>query len=125
MQRQKKVFYCLNIAFLEKQCYFVVYKQFVCKRKAYFFVFAPFGIAKSGIKFLASRALFLACFLPCTSRSRGKHSRRLVCLRSHVLRAYCNFESKQTISSTLFGRRSNNEFPSIYLLKRLKCPFKR
>ena len=32
IQRQKKVFYCLNIAFLEKYCYFVVYKQFICKR---------------------------------------------------------------------------------------------
>ena len=50
-------------------------------------------------------ALFLACFLPCTSRSRGKYLRRLVCLRSHELRAYCNFESKRAISITLFGRR--------------------
>ena len=50
-------------------------------------------------------ALFLACFLPCTSRSRGKCLRRLACLRSHVLRAYCNFESKRAISITLFGRR--------------------
>ena len=66
---------------------------------------------------LAERALFLACFLPCTSRSRGKHSRRLVYLRSHVLHAYCNFESKQTISSTLFGRRPNNEFPSLITKK--------
>ena len=32
----------------------------------------------------------------------------LACLRSHVLRAYYNFESKQAISITLFGRRSNN-----------------
>ena len=32
----------------------------------------------------------------------------LVCLRSHVLRAYCNFESKQANSITLFGRRPNN-----------------
>ena len=31
-------------------------------------------------------------------------SRRLACLRSHVLRAYCNFESKQAI----FRRRPNN-----------------
>ena len=23
---------CLNIAFLEKYCYFAVYKQFICKR---------------------------------------------------------------------------------------------
>ena len=74
-------------------------------------------LCKSGIKFPASRALFLACFLPCTSCSRGRHSRRLACLLSHVLRAYCNFESKQTISSTLFGRRPNNEFPSIFTKK--------
>ena len=39
-------------------------------------------------------ALFLACFLPCTSRSRGKYLRRMASLRSHVLRAI-----------TLFGRR--------------------
>ena len=32
MQNRKKVFYCLNIAFLEKYCYFAVYKQFICKR---------------------------------------------------------------------------------------------
>ena len=31
------------------------------------------------------------------------HSRRLACIRSHVLRAYCNFESKQANSITLFG----------------------
>ena len=28
----KKFSSCLNIAFLEKYCYFVVYKQFICKR---------------------------------------------------------------------------------------------
>ena len=33
----------------------------------------------------------------------------LACLRSHVLRAYCNFESKQANSITLFGRRPNNK----------------
>ena len=32
----------------------------------------------------------------------------LACLRPHVLRAYFNFESKQAISVTLFGRRPNN-----------------
>ena len=32
----------------------------------------------------------------------------LTCLRLHVLRACCNFESKQAISITLFGRRPNN-----------------
>ena len=33
----------------------------------------------------------------------------LACLRSHVLRAFCNFESKQTNSITLFGRRPNKK----------------
>ena len=36
---------------------------------------------------------FPACFLPYTSRSR-----RLACLSSQVLRANCNFDSKQAIS---------------------------
>ena len=54
-------------------------------------------------------AFFPVCFLPCTSCSRGGDSRRLVCLRSHVLRAYCNFESKQAISINLFGRRPNTK----------------
>ena len=31
----------------------------------------------------------------------------LACLRSHVLRAYCNFESKQANSITLFERHPN------------------
>ena len=31
------------------------------------------------------------------------------CLHSHVLRTCCNFESKQAISITLFGRRTNNK----------------
>ena len=50
----------------------------------------------------------------CRDKSRGRHSTRvarlvyLACLRSHVLRAYYNFESKQAISITLFGRRPNN-----------------
>ena len=36
----------------------------------------------------------------------------LACLLSHVLRAYCSFESKQAISISLFGRRPNNNvFP--------------
>ena len=33
----------------------------------------------------------------------------LASLSSHVLSAYCNFESKQAISITLFGRRPNNK----------------
>ena len=57
---------------------------------------------------------FTACFLPCTSRSRGRYSRRLACLRSHVLRAYGNFESKRAISITLFGLSPNkNTFVNI------------
>ena len=43
----------------------------------------------------------------CSDTSRGRQSRCLA-LRSHELRAYCNFESKQAISITLFGRRLNN-----------------
>ena len=31
-KHRKKVFYCLNIAFLQKYCYFAAYKQFICKR---------------------------------------------------------------------------------------------
>ena len=47
----------------------------------------------------AVETFFPACFLPYTSRSR-----HFFCLSSHVLRAYCNFDSKQSISITLFGR---------------------
>ena len=36
----------------------------------------------------------------------------LACLRSHALRAYCNFESKQAISITLFRRRPNKTLPN-------------
>ena len=32
----------------------------------------------------------------------------LPCLRSHVLRAYCTFASKQAVSIALFGQRPNN-----------------
>ena len=54
-------------------------------------------------KYPAGRAFFPTSFFPCTSRFRGRHSRRLACLlmaclRSYVLRAYCKFESKQAIS---------------------------
>ena len=31
----------------------------------------------------------------CCDTARRRHSRRLACLCSHVLRAYCNFELKQ------------------------------
>ena len=33
----------------------------------------------------------------------------LTCVHSHVLRAYCNFESKQLNTITLFGRHPNNK----------------
>ena len=54
--------------------------------------------------------------------SRGRHSGRiawlvyLACLRSHVLCAYCNFESKQAISITLFGRRPNRVIEELAFL---------
>ena len=38
-------------------------------------------------------------------------------LRSHVLRAYCNFESKQANSITLYGRRPNNKFVQVSIWK--------
>ena len=53
--------------------------------------------------FPVGRAFFPVCFLSCM-----RHSRHLACLHSHVLRAYCNFESTQAISITLFGWRANN-----------------
>ena len=59
----------------------------------------------------------------CRATSRSRHSHRLVCLlgflRSHVLRAHCNFESKQAISITLFGPRTNKNLLS-YLWKSLR-----
>ena len=45
----------------------------------------------------------------CVVTERGRHSRCLACLRLHVLRAYCNFESKQASSITLSGPRPNNK----------------
>ena len=46
----------------------------------------------------------------------------LACLRSFILRANCNFESKQAISSTLFGRHPNNNY-NTYWVNDLKCDF--
>ena len=46
----------------------------------------------------------------CVVTTRGTHSRRLACLRPHVLRAYCNFKSKQANSITLFVRRPSNQY---------------
>ena len=51
------------------------------------------------------------------NEARGRYSRRLACLQLHVFRAYCNFESKQGNSITLFGRRPNNkeELPGTFM----------
>ena len=40
---------------------------------------------------------------------RSRHLCHLACLCSHVLRAYCNFESKQAYLITLFGRHPNKK----------------
>ena len=45
----------------------------------------------------------------CTRRQTFAWLVYLVCLRSHVLRAYCNFELKKANSITLFGRHPNNK----------------
>ena len=45
----------------------------------------------------------------CCDTARRRHSRRSACLRSHVLRAYCNCESKQANSITRFGRGPNKK----------------
>ena len=37
----------------------------------------------------------------------------LACLRSHVLRAYRNFESKTSDLDTLFGRHPNNKVQTL------------
>ena len=57
---------------------------------------------------------FVCCALSVRDTVRGRHSRLLPCSRSHVLRAYCKFESKQANSITLFGPRPNN---NIYIIK--------
>ena len=53
----------------------------------------------------------------CRYTSRGTHSRRLACLRSHLLRAYCNFES------SLRGRRSKGKGKGTRALARPNSPF--
>ena len=53
----------------------------------------------------------------CVVTERGRHSRCLACLRLHVLRAYCNFESKQASSITLSGPRPNNKWTIIIICK--------
>ena len=60
---------------------------------------------------LFSKSLFLLLIcLPCVICRwyvTKLNACRLACLRSYVLRACCNFESKQGNSITLFGRRPN------------------
>ena len=55
----------------------------------------------------------------CRDTSHGGHSLRLACLRSHVLRAYCNFESKQAIYN------SNNNIIGDELLLNFGAKFQR
>ena len=47
----------------------------------------------------------------------NRYLRCLACLHLHVFHAYCNFESKQANSITLFGRRPNNkeELPGTFM----------
>ena len=76
-----------------------------------FIAFNFFGPALLGIVFLCckvfetfkvgsstlSRASFPACFSPCTSRSRGRHPRRLAC----YVRTYCvPHEGEETMSGS-------------------------
>ena len=49
----------------------------------------------------------------CCDTPHSRHSRRLACLLSHVLCAYCNFESKQANSITLFGPWRPNKMESL------------
>ena len=46
----------------------------------------------------------------CCDKTRGTNSRRLACLRPHVLCAYYNFKSKQANPITLFVRRPSNQY---------------
>ena len=71
----------------------------------FFSRYVRFSIA--GILFVV-RYLWGVCMCRDTSRSRLSH--RLACLRSHVLRAYCNFESKQVIDfSRLYAKHIHEE----------------
>ena len=45
----------------------------------------------------------------CCDTPRGRHSRRLSCLRSHVWCAYCNFESKQANYYSIWATPKLNE----------------
>ena len=60
----------------------------------------------------------------CRDTSRGRHSRRLACLRSHVLRAYCNFESKQAIclgDAQIIRRATSAQRPGVGFEVRTSC----
>ena len=71
----------------------------VCFTKCFLFFFSRYvRFSIAGILFVV-RYLWGVCM--CRDASRSRLSHRLACLRSHVLRAYCNFESKQVISISL------------------------
>ena len=62
--------------------------------------------------------LILICmwqgYMLCRDTPHSRNSRPLACLRSHVLREHCNFESKQAFSITLSGRRPNKKVDSSF-----------
>ena len=64
---------------------------------------------KNGIKYLSSKASLWHAFylvrVVCVADICVAWLVYLTCLRSHILRAYCNFESRQEISKTLFSFR--------------------
>ena len=110
-----------NISFVHKTSLFILSTLRCFNRFVAFNFFIPallgivflcckvFEIVKVGSSTLLARVSFPACLLHCTSRSRGRHSLYLACLLWHVFRAYFNFDSKQAISKTLFGRRQNKK----------------
>ena len=108
----KKVSFRLSSSFpphwkLSLHCFnmFIAFNSFVHTLLGIAFLCCKvFEIVKVGSSmYPVNRAFFLVCFLSYT-----RHSCRLAYLHSHVLHAYCNFESTQVISITLFGRRANN-----------------
>ena len=80
-------------------------------RNRLFPCFKVFEIVKVGSRTLLAELSFRHSFyLVRVVRAEDIRVAWLVYLdRSNVLRAYCNFESKQAISITLFGRRPNNK----------------
>ena len=77
----------------------------VCCEDNYF----PKGEFKSINNLFQCGCFLVPICLPCVSCGTYWHSRRLACLRSHVLRACCILESKRAISITLFGRGPNKK----------------